>query len=97
MEVVGRKAFNGCGSLAMANLLAVMATVFNTLKQHHVDLRAWLFNYLIACSFAGGQAPVNAGDFLPWNTNSHHLSTPSKPQNPKTRHRSRSPPNIHAP
>jgi transposase len=96
MEVVGRKTFNGCGSLAMANLLAVMATIFNTLKQHHVDLRAWLFSYLSACSFAGGQAPANAGDFLPWNTNSHRLSTPSKTQNPKTRHQSRSPPNIHA-
>jgi transposase len=100
MEVVGRKAFNGCGSLDMARLLAVMATVFNTLKQHRVDLRAWLFAFLSSCAFAGGHAPANVAEFLPWIT-----PQPGQPQRgqakagtPSTqpRQRSRSPPRGHA-
>lgn len=100
MEVVGRKAFNGCGSLDMARLLAVMATVFNTLKQHRVDLRAWLFSFLSACAFAGGQAPANVAKFLPWIApqpgQPQRVPVPVETKSTKPQKRPRPPPDDHA-
>jgi transposase len=66
MEVVARKAFNGCGSIASAHLLAGMATILNTLRQHGVDARTWLTRYLTACAAGGGRAPPEVTAYLPW-------------------------------
>ena len=67
MQVVARKSFNGCGSVASAHLLAGMATILNTLHQHEVDARTWLTTYLTACARCGGQAPPDVTTYLPWN------------------------------
>ncbi len=66
MEVVARKAFNGCGSENSAYLLACMATICATLAQHDVDVRTWLTEYLTACAQCGGRAPPDVTRYLPW-------------------------------
>ena len=67
MEVVGRKAFNGCGSLVSAELLATMASIFGTLKLNGCDIRGWLTDYLTTCAMHGGRPPPDISRFLPWN------------------------------
>jgi transposase len=96
MEVVGRKVFNGCGSVIMAELLAVMATIFATLRQHHVDLRAWLFTYLSTCALEHGRVPANLAEFLPWMKPQPGQPDQALPQTDHTQARSRSPPDHHA-
>ncbi len=67
MEVIGRKAFNGCGSLASAELLATMASIFGTLKRNNCQIRGWLTDYLTTCALHGGRPPPDISRFLPWN------------------------------
>jgi transposase len=66
MHVVARKSFNGCGSIPSAHLLAGMATLLATLKQHAVEPRTWLTNYLTSCAQNGGHAPAQIDTYLPW-------------------------------
>ena len=76
MQVVARKSFNGCGSIASANLLAGMATILATLSQHGIEPRSWLTTYLTACARNGGHAPAQIDTYLPWATSkpipTHH-------------------------
>lgn len=95
MEVVGRKAFNGCGSMVMAELLAVMATIFATLRQHHVDLRAWLFAYLSTCALERGRAPADLTGFLPWLKPQPGQPGQTMPPTGRALAHSRSPPDHH--
>jgi transposase len=65
--VVGRKNYYGSGSLWSGKLAAMLFSVFATLKLHGINPRQWLTQYLEACAVAGGKAPENVADFLPWN------------------------------
>ena len=65
--VVGRKNYYGSGSLWSGKLAAMLFSVFATLKLHGINPRQWLTQYLEACAAAGGKAPGNVADFLPWN------------------------------
>jgi len=65
--VVGRKNYYGSGALWSGKLAAMLFSLFATLKLHGINPRQWLTAYLEACAAAGGKAPKNAGDFLPWN------------------------------
>ncbi len=65
--VVGRKNYYGSGSLWSGKLTAMLFSVFATLKLHGINPRQWLTRYLEACAAAGGKAPENVADFLPWN------------------------------
>ena len=65
--VVGRKNYYGSGALWSGKLAAMLFSLFATLKLHGINPRQWLTAYLEACAAAGGKAPENAADFLPWN------------------------------
>ena len=65
--VVGRKNYYGSGALWSGKLAAMLFSLFATLKLHGINPRLWLDGYLEACAAAGGKAPENAADFLPWN------------------------------
>ncbi len=65
--VVGRKNYYGSGALWSGKLAAMLFSLFATLKLHNLNPRVWLTSYLEACAAAGGKAPENAADFLPWN------------------------------
>lgn len=65
--VVGRKNYYGSGALWSGKLAAMLFSLFATLKLHGINPRLWLTGYLEACAAAGGKAPENAADFLPWN------------------------------
>jgi hypothetical protein len=65
--VVGRKNYYGSGALWSGKLAAMLFSVFATLKLHGINPRQWLTRYLEACVAAGGKAPGNVADFLPWN------------------------------
>lgn len=73
--VVGRKNYYGSGSQASAALAAILFSLIQTLRLHHLDPRAWLTQYFQACAQAGGSIPDHWQTFLPWNRN----STPVKP------------------
>ena len=65
--VVGRKNYYGSGALWSGKLAAMLFSIFSTLKLHGINPRQWLTRYLEACATAGGKAPENVADFLPWN------------------------------
>jgi hypothetical protein len=65
--VVGRKNYYGSGARWSGKLAAMLFSLFATLRLHGINPRQWLTAYLEACAAAGGKAPQNAADFLPWN------------------------------
>ena len=81
--VVARKNFYGSGALWSGSLTALMFSLIHTLELGKICPRKWLTAYLTACAEAGGRAPANAADFLPWNlseerkTNLAQLSKPA--------------------
>ncbi len=44
-----------------------MDAIFSMLKQHGINSRLWLEEYLIACESNGGNTPPDFERFLPWN------------------------------
>ncbi len=67
VPVIARKNYYGSGALWSGRLAAILFSFFQTLSLWHLDVRAWLTAYLTACAEAGGQAPVDAVAYLPWN------------------------------
>jgi len=47
--------------------VAMLWSLFQTLSLANRNPRAWLTAYLDGCPAAGGKAPSNADEFLPWN------------------------------
>ena len=67
--VVGRKCYYGSGSLWSAELAQMMFSVFQTLELSGLNPYTWLHEYLTACANAGGQAPRDLSEFVPWQMN----------------------------
>jgi transposase len=65
--VCGRKQFYGSYAEWAGKLAASLFSLFATLELWGINPRTWLQAYLQACAQAGGQAPVDAERFLPWN------------------------------
>jgi transposase len=63
---VGRKNFYGSGSEWSGELACACFTVLATLRQHGLCPRKYFQAYLEACARAGGRAPENLEEFLPW-------------------------------
>ncbi len=63
---MGRKNFWGSGSVWAGELAAMLFSVFATLRLWQLNPRVWLTEYLQACARAGGQAPKERDEFLPW-------------------------------
>jgi len=64
---VGRKNYYGSGSLWSGRLAAMLFSIFATLTMWHLNPRQWLQWYLESCAAAGGKAPADISEFLPWN------------------------------
>jgi transposase len=71
--VVGRKNYYGSGSLWSGQLAAMLFSLFQTLTLWNINPRVWLTEYLQACAPAGGQAPAEVEDFLPWKMSKEKL------------------------
>jgi transposase len=65
--VVGRKNYYGSGSKWSARLTAMLLSIFETLKLWQINPVEWLSDYFRSCALAGGRAPDDVGDHLPWN------------------------------
>ena len=63
---VGRKNFYGSGSEWSGELACACFTLLATLRQHRLCPRQYFQAYLEACARAGGRAPENLEEFLPW-------------------------------
>lgn len=64
--VIGRKNYRGSGASWSGELAAMLFSVFQTLCLWELNPRRWLEAYLGACASAGGKAPAELGEFLPW-------------------------------
>jgi transposase len=64
--VVGRKNYRGSGAVWSGELAAMLFSVFQTLCLWDVNPRAWLEAYLQGCARAGGKAPEDVSEYLPW-------------------------------
>jgi transposase len=64
--VVLRKNSYGSGAIWAGQLAAMLFSVFQTLCLWNVNPRLWLTAYLQGCAKAGGQAPSQLEEFLPW-------------------------------
>jgi transposase len=65
--VVGRKNYYGSGAVWAGRLAAMLFSLFQTLTLWHLNPRLWLTAYLEASARAGGQAPPDFANYLPWN------------------------------
>lgn len=65
--VVGRKNYYGSGAVWAGRLAAMLFSLLQTLCLWQLNPRAWLTSYLTACAEAGGKAPSNVEQFLPWH------------------------------
>jgi transposase len=63
---VGRKNFYGSGAEWSGELACACFTLLATLRQHGLCPRKYFQAYLEACARAGGRAPENLEEFLPW-------------------------------
>jgi transposase len=63
---VARKNFYGSRSLWSGELACGCFTILATLRQHGICPRRYFQSYLEACARAGGKAPENMEEFLPW-------------------------------
>jgi len=64
--VVLRKNSYGSGAVWAGELAAMLFSVFQTLCLWDINPRAWLNAYLQGCAAAGGRAPAELGNLLPW-------------------------------
>ena len=64
---VGRKNYYGSGTIWSARFMAVMLSIFETLKLWGINQLQWLSEYLNACALEGGKPPADIALFLPWH------------------------------
>ena len=65
--VVGRKNYYGSVTQWSARFTAAMFSIFETLALWGINELEWLSDYLRACALAGGNAPEEVSEHLPWN------------------------------
>ena len=44
-----------------------MDLIFSVLREHGINIRLWMEEYMTACAESGGTAPLDFEIFLPWN------------------------------
>jgi transposase len=64
-----RKNYYGSGCEWSGKLAVWMFSIVATLKKHRLNPRKWLTAFLQACAEAGGKAPEDVNQWLPWNLN----------------------------
>lgn len=73
--VVGRKNYDGSGSLWSGKLAAMLFTVLMTMGQWGLNPRLWLTEYLLACARNDNQPPEDLTPHLPWEMNPTRLAS----------------------
>ncbi|MGH8653814.1 MAG: IS66 family transposase [Gammaproteobacteria bacterium] len=73
--VVGRKNYDGSGSLWSGDLAAMLFTVLMTMTHWEINPRRWLTEYLRVCAANGNQPPEDLTPHLPWAMNETHLAS----------------------
>ena len=63
---LGRKNYYGSGALWSGRLAAMLFSIFATVNRCRLNPRLWLASYLESCAVAGGKAPEEIAEFLPW-------------------------------
>jgi transposase len=76
---VARKNFFVASSLWSGRLAAAMFSILATLVHWKINPRRWLTWYLESCAAAGGRAPGDIQQFLPWNISDERRSQLSAP------------------
>jgi transposase len=76
---LGRKNYYGSSALWSGQLAMMLFSVFATLSKWTINPRRWLRCYLDACAAAGGQAPNDIQQFLPWNLSEEQRRTMAQP------------------
>lgn len=79
---VGRKNFYGSGSEWSGELACACFTLLATLRQHRRCPRKYFQTYLEACARAGGRAPANLAEFLPWKWSAEKRAAYQAPGRP---------------
>ena len=64
---MGRKNYYGSGAEWAGRLAMMMFSILATLKLWKINPRLWLTWYFESCAAAGGKAPADIHQFLPWN------------------------------
>jgi transposase len=64
--VVGRKNYRGSGAVWSGELAAMLFSILQTLCLWDINPRVWLEAYLRGCARAGGEAPADVSEYLPW-------------------------------
>lgn len=94
-SVVGRNNYYGSGSVASAELTALLFTLLRTLVLWGINPRQWLTEYLNTCAALGGKAPDVIDGYLPWQR--PEATKPGKqaaPPTPTSSNTTRAPPPI---
>ena len=63
---LGRKNYYGSNSRWSGQLAVILFSIFATLSKWQINPRTWVKFYLDACASAGGTAPSDVREFLPW-------------------------------
>jgi hypothetical protein len=75
-----RKNYYGSGCEWSGKLAVWMFSIVATLKKHRLNPRKWLTAYLQACAQAGGKAPADVEQWLPWNLSAQQKKDMGQPQ-----------------
>jgi transposase len=81
---LGRKNYYGSGAEWRGRLAAALFSLLATLQLWQINPRLWLRWYLQSCAEAGGQAPKDIEEFLPWNLSEERRAQlcPAEPKQP---------------
>jgi transposase len=71
---VGRKNYYGSGAEWSGRLAVKLFSIFATLDLWKLNPRRWLAWFLEGCAAAGGRAPSDISEFLPWNLTDEQLA-----------------------
>ena len=63
---LSRKNYYGSNAQWSGQLAVMLLSIFATLSKWQINPRTWLKFYLDACASAGGKAPSDVSEFLPW-------------------------------
>ena len=77
--VVGRKHYDGSGSVWSAHFAAMMLSVLQTLLLWGLNPHHWLSAFLQACAESGGQSPADLRPFVPWQMRAERREVLSRP------------------
>ena len=77
--VVGRKNYDGSGSVWSAHFAAMLLSGLQTLVRWGRNPHHWLSACLPACAERGGQSPADRSPFVPWQRSAERRAMRSRP------------------